>query len=357
MQIHIQAPLCKTGYGVASRNIIHALHDLGHQILLTAIGSIDVDSQDESEFLHQLIMDTMYIPPNIPGIKIWHQFDLKDHFGTGKYIGFPIFELNTFNEVEVDSLNSCDELFVTSAWGKRVIKSNYIRVPTHVVPLGVDLKTFFPIPSTATYKPYVFLNAGKWEVRKGHDLLYQIFNLAFSQQDNVELWLLTNNPFCNVQERAYWENLYRNSPLGKKIVFIPPLATSQDVAKLMQSADCGIFPSRAEGWNLELLEMMACGKPVITTYYSAHTEFCDSTNTYLIDIKEQEPAFDNKWFFGQGDWATFGEAQIFQTIQHMKNCYMDRPSNTNGIVTAGDFSWENSAKKIISALTNPKNLV
>ena len=64
----------------------------------------------------------------------------------------------------------------------------------------------------------------------------------------------------------------------------------------MAQTDCGIFPSRAEGWNLELLEMLACIKSVITTHYSAHTEFCDDVNSDLVEIKETELAYDGKWF-------------------------------------------------------------
>ena len=54
-------------------------------------------------------------------------------------------------------------------------------------------------------------------------------------------------------------------------------------------ADCGLFPARAEGWNLELLEMMACGKQVIATNYSAHTEFCTKENSILIESDENIP--------------------------------------------------------------------
>ena len=77
----------------------------------------------------------------------------------------------------------------------------------------------------------------------------------------------------------------------------------------MSKADCGIFPSRAEGWNLDMLEMMALNKSIITTNYSAHTEFCNKDNSFLIDISETEPANDGKWFFGQGNWAKIGEEQ------------------------------------------------
>ena len=79
-----------------------------------------------------------------------------------------------------------------------------------------------------------------------------------------------------------------------------------------------MFPSLAEGWNLEALEMMACGKQVIITDFSAHTEFCTKENADLVSISDTEPAFDGKWFFGQGNWAKIGEKEILDLSAKMQ---------------------------------------
>ena len=60
-----------------------------------------------------------------------------------------------------------------------------------------------------------------------------------------------------------------------RVKMIPRVNTSEEVARIMGQVDCGVFPARGEGWNLELLEMMSMGKPVIATNYSGHTQFCD----------------------------------------------------------------------------------
>ena len=65
----------------------------------------------------------------------------------------------------------------------------------------------------------VFFNCGKWEVRKGHDVLVEAFNLAFSELDNVELWMMCENPFFDEKEQSDWIGLYKNSKLGKKLDF------------------------------------------------------------------------------------------------------------------------------------------
>ena len=112
------------------------------------------------------------------------------------------------------------------------------------------------------------------------------------------------------------------------------------------------FPSRAEGWNLELLELMSCGKNVIATNYSAHTEFCNSENCFLIETTEQETAYDGKWFTGQGNWAKLSETVIQDLINNMQNVHQLKQNqelkpNQQGITTAEKFSWEESARKIL----------
>ena len=122
----------------------------------------------------------------------------------------------------------------------------------------------------------------------------------------------------------------------------------------MAQSTCGVFPARAEGWNLELLEMMACNKPVITTDFSAHTEFCTKENSFLIPIHITEPAYDGKWFDGNtGEGATLGESQVLKLANHMKFVHENKiTTNPKGVETAKKFTWENSAKLVWEAINN-----
>ena len=113
----------------------------------------------------------------------------------------------------------------------------------------------------------------------------------------------------------------------------------------MSQVDCGVFPSRGEGWNLELLEMMAVGRPTIATNYSAHTEFINDKNCFLLHPRGIEPAFDNKWFFGQGNWAEIWEQDITEVMNHYVET--SRCPIAEALDTAGKFSWENTANEIL----------
>jgi len=351
--LNLIAPLGQTGYGVVGRNITYSLCEKDLNFSLFLIGNSAFPDTPEQELLiKRAIEKGQTFDYDAPCIKIWHQHDLNQFVGRGTHIGFPIFELDKFTEHEIHNLRYPDRLFVCSEWAREVIKDEVKHKDVKVVPLGIDPNIFYPQNNESRQQnddyPYTFINIGKWEVRKGHDVIVELFNSAFSKQDNVQLLLMPHNPFLSEEEHQEWVNLYKSSDLGDKINILPPLKTHTDVANVISRADCGLFPSRAEGWNLELLEVMSMGKPVITTDYSAHTEFCNKNNSHLIDINKTEEAYDGKWFFGQGNWAALGENQLDQCIEYMRELYNSRPKNPEGVKTGQDFIWENSADKIIT---------
>jgi glycosyltransferase involved in cell wall biosynthesis len=352
-KLNIACPINYTGYGIASFNILKTLSD-HYDISFIPIGQPIVQTKEEYNSLSALLdkfAEIEDIDMNAPYLKIWHQFDLGNHFGKGKYFAFPFFELDTFDKVEKKHLSVPDILFATSQWAKDVMIDNGVSSKIDIVPLGVDMNIFdYKKPKTIHDDKYVFLTIGKWEVRKGHDLLPVLFKKAFKSEKDVELWILaaehTNN-YSNEQEVKQWKELY-NQP---NIKVIPGVKTHSDVADLIANSDCGIYISRAEGWNLELLETMAMNRPAIATNYSSHTEFCNQENSFLVSITEKELAIDNKAFRGQGNWAKIGQKEQDQIIEYMRYCYKNR-INTNkaGLKTAKQYSWKNSADIIAGCI-------
>ena len=75
--------------------------------------------------------------------------------------------------------------------GLQIIENNGIDKPIHIVPMGVNHEIFNPINVQPVDNGYIFLTIGKWEKRKAHDTIIHCFNKAFSQSDNVQLWLAT----------------------------------------------------------------------------------------------------------------------------------------------------------------------
>jgi glycosyltransferase involved in cell wall biosynthesis len=351
IMLNLYAPINNLGYGIAGYNILKSLYNLNYPVTYFNIGQPE-EMIDNTPIINTWFnSNTHKISVNSPCLKIWHQNALHEQIGKGIRIGFPIFELDSFSLLEQYSMLSCDKLFVCSLWARNVVLS-HIDIPTYIIPLGVDTEIFKP--STISRDKTIFFNCGKWELRKGHDVILQCFEKAFNDKDNVELWMMCHNPFPFAKGEE-WEQKYKSSKLSDKIRIIPRQQTQKNVYDIMKQIDCGIFPARAEGWNLELLEVMACGKQVIATNYSGHTEFCNKNNCHLIDIESLELANDGVWFKGQGNWASIQNNQIDQIIEHMRNIHQQKQSgelklNQAGLDTANFYTWNNAAQKIINTI-------
>lgn len=341
--MNIIGPINSMGYGQSVKNLCLSLSRQGRNFRHYPIGNNQYESQEELERLSGHSYLNGY-DPNAPTVKIYHQHDLLLSFG-GKRIGFPIFELDSFSKLEQTHLVGCDEIIVCSKWAADIVENLGIRAK--IVNLGYDASIFFQNP-TIKRKEITFINIGKWEKRKGHDLLPEIFSKALPQTANYKLWMVNTNPFLSEDETNHWKYQY-HSVLGDKVSFIDRMPTQSALARLINQADCGIYPSRAEGWNLPLMETMACGVPCIVNNYSAHTEFCNDQNSILIDPVGMESAYDGKWFFNQGNWSTPNVVGFSNAVGYV----YDTLSNGRGLGINPDvssFSWDNAAKQLWDAV-------
>lgn len=348
-KLNLMCPINFTGYGITSFNIYKCLREK-LDICLFPIGNPQIDTEEYQQQIIDDITKQDSFDNNSTFFKIWHQFDLATRVGKNKYGALTFFEIDKLKPKEITMINNLDIIFVASDWAKNILINNGIKIPIAISPLGIDPLIFNNEVNQKVKKDndkYIFLNIGKWEIRKGHDVLVEIFNDAFTEQDNVELWMLNHNPFLSQEENSGWINLYKNSKLGSKIKVLPRINYHGDVAKLIALSDCGVFPARAEGWNNEVPEFYALNKPVILTNYSAHTEYATGNNSYRINISNLVPAKDNKFFDGFGNWADFSDDQIEQTIEHMRYVYKNNVrTNPAGLETAKNFTWSNTANII-----------
>lgn len=355
--MNIMSPIDSyTGYGITGYNLWKQIHNLNKNSSLFPIGHVNPENGWDTDCISQGINNRQNFNTDTPCLKLWHgnDFFTRVH-GNGKYGGLSFFEVDKLTEIEKHSYNLLDTIFMPSQWAKNVLQDNDINKNIIVSPMGVDTSVFNAVlpEDKKTQNTYVFINIGKFEIRKGHDILVDVFNNAFNENDDVELWMINHNPFLNKEQTDNWMNLYKSSKLSSKIRFFPRIPDQKTLARIMSYSDCGVFPSRAEGWNNEAIEMMAMDKPIIITNYSAHTQFCNKDNSYLVDIDNTEPAIDDMWFNGHGNWACITQKQIDQFIDYMRYVYKNNiRDNTNGLKTAINLSWYNTANIIYSNMTN-----
>lgn len=322
--------------------------------------------------------------PNAPTISLGQAHpSYIANYGTPKII-YPIFETTKLSPTELQLMNEADRVWVPSQWAKEICRQNMVKShdkvqQIDVVPLGVDPNFYCPQDRgqsqlgielasrrAAGYK--VFFSGGKFEKRKGH---YLVLNALDKLLSNEKICLLVHwdNPFIkdygqfitSVLEQYGFDldkncagiNRYTNGNVH--LYTIPRKSSFSYVRNLYAEADFGLFPAFAEGWNLPLIEMISMGKPCITTYYSAHTEFLDKDNLLLITAEggNMVPAQDGVWFNGnRGDWfeptlqSVEDKVRMALAIDQTNYEKISKQARTN--VSA--FTWDNAAAKAAQLL-------
>lgn len=348
MKLNYHCPINDTSYGIASSNF---LENFDMDVSLFPIGQIS--KTNFSPYLLEKVKTGLSkadeFDKNAPTFKLFHQNHLAERIGSGKYFAMPIFETR-LDKRSITHCKSVDHLIVNSNWAKRII-DDQVGVPVSICELGVNTDIFFPSANTKK-KRYSFLCVAKAERRKGYDALIEAFDRAFSTSDDVELLIMWNNPFLSGNKWDYYNNLVNKSKNRANIKILPPVPSDREMAEIMNFADCGIFLTRGEGFGLPILEMMACGKPIITTSYGGQSEFANKNNSFIVDINQLEPAVDPDWphFNGEFEWAKIGDREIDQAVHWMKVCYESRLNNPQGLAKAQSLSWKKVTEKLCSIL-------
>lgn len=362
MKLNLMGYANTLGYGIATLNILKSLVDKGVEVSFFPIGGIDDVPESFISYVLNSRAKTHVANNKTPTMRIAQQLDMNDWVGNGRRYALSFFELDRFTPEERKSLGNADVIFAPSQWAKSILlrDDELSAKPIGVIPMGVDRNIFsskineiprFHVGNEVT----TFINVGKAEVRKGHDFLLRAFNAAFEPSDSVRMIMVFNNPFIGKNNHD-WEKWYRSTKMGSHFYFKNRLPNQAKLATIINVADAGFFPYRSEGWNLDLLECLSVGLPVIATDYSGPTEYLSSSNSYLIDVDMMEDAKDGVFFQGgKGLWAKLGDKQLAQTVVYLKKIHRDKqlgipPSNEDGIATAKRFSWENTAQQIIKGL-------
>jgi len=341
-KINIVCPVNQLGYGIVSTNIVKEIAKK-LDVFLWPIGQID-KSINDYQFFEDLNKKSDFYDKDAPSLKIWHQNDLSMHPSKGIRTALPIFELEPLQKHEVHQMNCMDIIFLPTQWAVDIAINSGVKTKIFKTPFGVDHSIFDKPKQALNKNKFTFLNVGKWEIRKGHDILIKAFQKAFPSDNDVELIMHCDNPFLNEEERNNWESYYSSD---KRIKISHRFKTQQELFELMSYADCGVFPARAEGWNMELAEMLSMGKNCIATNATAHKEFVNNEICELINVDKLVKAYDNKWFFGQGYWPNLDDNFINQfaskmaKVKNLKNNF-----NKKAYDEMKKLTWEKTASLI-----------
>jgi len=121
------------------------------------------------------------------------------------------------------------------------------------------------------------------EPRKRIDLLIKAYRTSSHEG---ELWI-GGSTIDNVY-KSYLVSLAEGDPRIKFLGFIP----EEDLLGFFSSIDVFVFPSKAEGYGLPIVEALACGKPVITLE-DAQIPSEVKEHTYIVSEKDLPAVLEN----------------------------------------------------------------
>lgn len=311
------------------------------------------DAQDP---LIQKTFETTGLNPDI-ALKLAVPQNLSCHtFHGKKRIFYTVFETTKLAPTWAENLNIMDQVWTPSSWGKEAfINSGVKEELIRVVPEGVDRSIFNPYVSPLKYikerKTFKFLCLGKWEPRKGQDILLHAFKEEFKGDKSVELLLQAQNIFLpDFSINVELQNLGFAREELKNVRFLRGFLPFGDLGKLYKSADCFVLPTRGEGWGLPIMEAMSCGLPVIATGCTGQLDFMTSENSYMLKHKGLVHAKDPRWqqFFADSQWYE-------PDIEHLKESMRDVYENPEKAKKVGEkasqdvkkWSWESAASKAL----------
>ena len=269
----------------------------------------------------------------------------------GPKIAYNVWESTLQPEGYFNKLKEFDELWVPSKWQRDcTIAQGYEPNKIKVVPEGVDVNTFYPettsheLTSDGRFK---FFLAGRWDYRKSIKEIIETFLRTFDKDEPVDLIISVDNPFSGDGMESTEERLehYGLSDDRIKILHFPP---REEYIRILKSCDAFVSCARSEGWNLPLIESMACGIPSIYSECSGQLEFAEGKGIPVkiigekpVDASTYNHFNDSVGNYYEPDFNDLGK-QMWDVVTNYQ--YYKQKSLEESEVIRKDFSWERVAE-------------
>jgi GT2 family glycosyltransferase len=339
-----------SGYAMSSRELVLQLDELRVDVRLAYLYGTDwMDNQQDDHRLAAMRQrpKDLHLPQVVYG-----SGDLFCKNGGAYQVGYTMLEVDGIPEDWVLQANAMDEVWVPSHFNQDTFEQSGVRVPIHVMPLGVNPDYFNPhIRSFRVSPRYTFLSVFEWGERKGPEVLLRAYHRAFTANDDVLLLLKIRNvdPGVNIGQEIRDLGFSGGPPIA--ILYnqdVPP----HQLGSLYRSADCFVLPSRGEGWGLPMVEAMACGIPTIATDWSAQTEFMNEENAYPLRVEKLIPARAKCPYYEGLRWAQPDEEHLIHLMRYVHE-HRDEAA-AKGARAAKDvlgrWTWRQAAERVKSRL-------
>jgi glycosyltransferase involved in cell wall biosynthesis len=213
---------------------------------------------------------------------------------SGRRFAFGTAEYRVLSEDNAGGLRSAAEVADTvdvvtpSRWAALAFERfGFPPERVHVVPHGIEPLVFCPDEASrratrdalGMRDAVVYLSVGAMTWNKGLDLLLAAFARVAETEPDVRLVLKGADALY--PSRDFVREILGDLPararetVAARLVYEGRTLSARAMAGLSRAADCYVSPYRAEGFNMPVLEAMACGVPVLCTSGGPTDEFTD----------------------------------------------------------------------------------
>lgn len=283
--------------------------------------------------------------------------NLQGHF-QGTNVQWIVFESTRVPEIVMPTMLASDLVWVPSEWGRNTLIANGQNPSLcDVVHEGVNTSTYHPWYQPPPTDPLKFLIVGKLEQRKSQIETLLAWKQAFDNDPSVLLTIKTNH-FADIDSKKVGlENVINQLGLTNVNVI---WETQTCMFDLYRDHHVFVLPTKGEGWGLPLIEAAAMGMPIITTMYSAQTQFLHPIKSSVVPVAYDLGAIECAEFQhfyptsdqNYGQWAIPKIHSIVGALTQARHNYvaLKQQAMNNALTIRRDFSWSRSADSVVKTL-------
>lgn len=363
-----------SGYSKMNRNLVFHLSNRNVRVKLEdASDSVDVNAETQKQLK---FLENTNVSPHAP--KIYSMTVPSSVTHSGKKIAYTMMESSSLHKDYCEKLNLMDELWVPSNFGKQLMQKSNIHPPIYVMPLGVDVDRYKPNCGIMNFgdamRNFKFLCVFKYSRRKGVDILLRAFMEEFDGKEDASLLLVTSplNTQAGTQGTQTFLDDFNDikQAVKKKEEDLPHIAlytksiNEKNMPKIYNSCNAFCLISYGEGFSLTPMEAASCGLPIIASNVTAHTDFLNNDNSFLV---EPDGFLNAKMggnlsniaklchFYDGQLFPDFGGTGIAQTRRHMRFVFENykeakiKAEKLRNLVI-NNYTWDMAVDKVYNRL-------
>jgi autotransporter strand-loop-strand O-heptosyltransferase len=174
----------------------------------------------------------------------------------------------------------------------------------------------------------------------------ETFLNTFDPSDPVDLIVSIDNPWGeSIDGFKSTEERLENYGLLDQRIKILHFPSREDYIKILKTGHVFVSCARSEGWNLPLIEAMACGTPSIYSNCSGQMEFAEGKGI-PVKIEREISASENSYgTFKTNDPGNMYEPDFSDLSRSMRDAYVNYKSHKEKAIRDSeiirkDFNWE-----------------